>query len=76
MLRQILLGLTLVLAVSIISTAQPKDGNPSQSKTSKEKTARDLEAERLLKERRANAQSLLITLATDARNFTDQTAQA
>src|SRR5438270_3711188 len=76
MLRQILLGLTLVLAVSIISTAQPKDGNPSQSKTSKEKRARDLEAERPLKERRANAQSLLITLATDARNFTDQTAQA
>ena len=68
MLRQIFFGLTLVLAVSVISTAQPKPGNASQPQTSKEKAARDLEAERLLKERRANAQSLLINLAADARN--------
>src|SRR5712692_360071 len=40
------------------------------------KPAKDPEAERILKERRSNAQSLLINLAADARNFSDQTLRA
>ncbi len=41
-----------------------------------DKAARDAEAARVLKERRAQAQSLLISLAADARNFSDQTLRA
>ena len=36
----------------------------------------DGEAERLLRERRANAQSLLISLAADAATYTDQRLRA
>src|SRR5205807_4148360 len=45
-------------------------------KTAEDKAAKDLEAERILKERRANAQSLLISLAADAANFSDQKLRA
>jgi len=37
-----------------------RGGNPPQAKLSTDKAAREAEAERLLKERRANAQALLI----------------
>ncbi len=40
------------------------------------KTAKDLEAERLISERRAQAQSLLVQLATDAGTFNDQRLRA
>ncbi len=41
-----------------------------------DKAARDAEAARVLRERRANAQSLLISLAADAGKFNDQTLRA
>ncbi len=41
-----------------------------------DKAAKDAEAARVLRERRANAQSLLISLAADAGNFNDRTLRA
>lgn len=49
---------------------------PAKEIAGKRKTAADLEAERLLKERRAQAQSLLISLAADAGSYTDQKLRA
>jgi hypothetical protein len=69
-----------VLTISLTAVAQTKDVNASaprsattENRTEKTppKNARELEAERLLKEKRANAQSLLISLAADARSFND-----
>src|SRR4030095_5490970 len=71
--RYYLLTLALLLIVSINVTAQPKKANPP---TAKADAAKDLDAERLLKERRDNAQALLISLAVDARNFNDATLRA
>src|ERR1700694_1881047 len=58
--------------------AQTKDAPKTVVKTTDRnvKSNKDPEAEGSLKERRANAQSLLISLAADARNFTDQTLKA
>src|SRR6266851_313736 len=63
---------------SATNFAQPKDAPKAVVKTTdgNVKPAKDPEAERILKERRASAQSLLISLAADARNFTDQTLRA
>jgi len=74
--RQSFYALVLI-AVALGSTeAQTKSANSPQAKVPVEKTAAEMEAERVLKERRANAQSLLINLATDARNFTDAAVRA
>src|SRR5882757_931521 len=74
--RQSFYALVLI-AVALVSTeAQTKSANSPQAKVPVEKTAAEMEAERVLKERRANAQSLLISLATDARNFTDAAVRA
>jgi hypothetical protein len=67
-----LLAFALILLVCTAVFPQPKDTNKSAA-NAKARTAADLEAERLLKERRANAQSLLINLAVDARRFNDAT---
>lgn len=72
--RYLLLTLSLLLAVSINVTAQTKNAN--QTKANAADAAKDLEAERLLKERRDNAQALLISLAVDARNFKDASLRA
>ncbi len=72
--RYLFLTLALFLTVSINITAQPKSAN--QKKADAADAAKDLEAERLLKERRDNAQALLISLAVDARNFKDATLRA
>jgi len=71
----------LILACLLISSAsaiaQPNNAQAAaKTKVGSGKPARDPEAERILKERRANAQSLLINLAADARNFNDQTLRA
>jgi len=66
----LLLAATLLLAICVPAASQRKESNPNN------RTEKDLAAERLLRERRANAQSLLINLAADARNFTDQVARA
>lgn len=76
--RRCLLVPLLILLLSITTAAQSKDVNKlsARDEAAKEKAARDLEAERILMERRANAQSLLINLAADARNFSDQPLRA
>jgi len=67
-------GFILIVCLSV--AAQTKGTNASAVNNANDKTARDAEAERLLRERRANAQSLLISLAVDAAKFSDQTLRA
>jgi len=76
--RRSLLILSCLPIFSATTVAQPKDAPKAVVKTTdgNVKPAKDPEAERILKERRANAQSLLISLAADARNFSDQTLRA
>ena len=76
--RSSLLGLACLLVFAVSVAAQPNDANKPASKTliTNSKPAKDPEAERLLKERRDNAQSLLINLASDAGRFNDQTLRA
>src|SRR5215510_14755235 len=52
------------------------DANKTTANAAREKTAQELEAERLLKERRDHARSLLVSLAADARHFSDDTVRA
>src|ERR1043166_648545 len=73
--RYALPALSLVLLISLTAVAQPKDSNKTLA-TSNAKPTKDVEAERLLRERRANAQSLLLNLAADARNFNDAALRA
>jgi len=82
-LRPLLISV-IILTACLTATAQTKDANNSSGKPANAnspekaptKTARELEAERLLKERRANVQALLINLAADARNFNDAITRA
>ena len=76
-LRYLPLVLCLVSAGTV--AAQPNDAaKPAVTPvtTATNKSAKDPEAERLAKERRDNAQALLISLAADAGRFTDQTLRA
>lgn len=68
----------LVLTFWVASAAQSTEPNKPAAKTvaSNAKAAKDPEAERILKERRDNAQSLLLNLAADAGRFNDQTLRA
>jgi hypothetical protein len=68
----------ILLVILPTAAAQPRDAanNAAKTTTSNNKPAKDPEAERILRERRANAQSLLINLAVDARNFNDQALRA
>lgn len=71
--------LSLLLLVLIAATAAGQTSEPPKPASSEIATAKaknDAEAERLLRERRANAQSLLISLAGDAGNYTDQRLRA
>lgn len=72
--RQLFILLSLLLCISTIA-AQSIDF-PVKNSPAEEAAAKRLEAERLLAARRANAQSLLINLAVDARHFTDDTLRA
>src|SRR5260370_30070907 len=73
-----LLILACLLIFSALISAQQTEVNKVVVKNTaaNNKPAKDPEAERILKERRSNAQSLLINLAADARNFSDQTLRA
>jgi len=73
--RLFLILLLMVVACAALE-AQKKSATPEPAKSSVEKTAAELEAERVLRERRANAQSLLVNLAADARNFNDAMVRA
>lgn len=57
-------------------TDSVKRPDANQSAPGKTKSAKDLEAERVRNERRANAQSLLFALASDATRFNDSTLRA
>src|SRR5690349_22660780 len=67
-------GLT-VIFLSQSAFAQ-KTKAPPKNISSREKSAAKLEAERIRKEQQAQARSLLISLASDARSFRDQTLRA
>ena len=67
----IIVGFTLILSHSVFPQP-PSQKAKAPVKTSKEKS----EAERIHKERQAQARSLLISLASDARSFRDQTLRA
>ena len=73
--RYPLLALGFSFLVGVTALAQPKDSNKTL-KQSNIKSTKDVEAELLLRERRANAQSLLLNLAADARNFNDAALRA
>lgn len=75
----ILLCLLFMYATASAQPAsQPNEAKPTPAKNgaNKGKTAADLEAERIVKERRAQAQSLLISLAADAGSYNDQKLRA
>jgi hypothetical protein len=75
--RLCLLSLLLFLTITPAAAGQPNEPRKSTSpEIAKAKTEDDAEAERLLREKRANAQSLLISLAADAGNYTDQRLRA
>lgn len=70
--------LFLLLSISwVVAAGQPSDTKkPANVDTAKAKTEKDPEAERILRERRANAQSLLISLAADADRYSDAKLRA
>jgi hypothetical protein len=81
MIQRFLLALSLLIVICGAAIAQPSDANKNSAKTAANnskpgKDARDPEAERILKERRDNAQSLLLNLAADAGRFNDQALRA
>src|SRR2546423_1340909 len=55
---------------------EPKNVVPVKSTTTKGEPKEDVEAARIIRERRANAQSLLMSLASDAGSFRDQRLRA
>ena len=80
---QLACGLLCFLAPSCLIPAQSnvqgemsKRPGTDQADSSKTSPAKDPKAERLRLERRANAQSLLVTLAADAGKFNDSTVRA
>src|SRR5438105_2719809 len=75
----VLLCLLFLCATAATSVAQPNEANkpaPAKELAGKGKAAVDPEAERILRERRAQAQSLLISLAADAGSYNDQKLRA
>jgi hypothetical protein len=76
MIRRSLLILILLLTIFAGVAAQTPTNTAAKNISGDNKAARELEAERILKERRTNAQSLLINLAADSRNFSDQALRA
>jgi len=70
------LAVVLCLFLATVAAAQPNDVTKPATKPAVDKTAKDPEAERLAKQRRDNAQALLISLAADAGRFGDQTLRA
>ena len=68
-----------LLGFSPFLTAQTNETsktNPAKNVAVNNKAEKDPEAERILRERRANAQSMLLSLAADAGRYTDQTLRA
>src|SRR5260221_7008672 len=77
--RRTLPILLCLLFLCATAAAQPKEGKqilPPKEIAGKGKAATDPETERILRERRAQAQSLLISLAADAGSYSDQKLRA
>ncbi|MDX6528117.1 MAG: hypothetical protein QOH41_407 [Blastocatellia bacterium] len=77
--RRTLPFLLCLLFVCATAVAQPNEANkpaPAKEVAGKGKAAADPEAERILRERRSQAQSLLISLAADAGSYNDQRLRA
>src|SRR6185503_14752093 len=75
--RRLSLLFLLGLLLSTTALAQSNDAKKTAAVVdSKEKTEKDPEAERIIRERKDNARSLLISLASDAGNFNDQRLRA
>src|SRR5438094_2239608 len=72
MMRQALLIFCLLLLVTV-AAAQPNEAKKTtaSAEVPKARPEKDPEAERIIRERRANAQSLLISLASDAASYND-----
>jgi hypothetical protein len=74
-----LLVIVCLLCFSSFLAAQPAESTktaPAKNVAANNKAEKDPEAARILRERRANAQSMLMTLASDAGRFNDQTLRA
>ena len=69
---------TLIVLVSLINLVEtaPAQITPQRQSVPASDAARKAEADRLAKQRRAQARSLLLSLASDARSFRDQTVRA
>jgi hypothetical protein len=81
MIQRYLCALSLLITLSGAAVAQTSDASktgakPAANNAKPARDAKDPEAERLMKERRDNAQSLLINLAAEAGRFNDQTLRA
>jgi hypothetical protein len=62
----------LLLALSSAANAQSNQTKPvAPGKDRSSKSAKNADADRVIRERRAQARSLLVSLASDARNFSD-----
>src|ERR1051326_1407382 len=69
-------GLTQAQSGPAVKATEPKNIVPAKSAAAKTAAKEDAEAARMVRERRANAQSLLISLASDAVSFKDQKLRA
>ena len=75
----ILPAFLLVISAAALAQTGPSARPTEAKKTSSDKeakAAKDANAERIMKERRAQAQTLLISLAADAGNYSDSTLRA
>ena len=69
-------GLILLAGPASSQSPTTKSALPPDNDTSRSKSDAKVEADRIAKERRAHARSLLISLASDALSFHDQTLRA
>src|SRR5882672_3769949 len=72
----ILICLFTLTSTAVAQPSQIKKPEPAKPTTANATPAKDPEAERLRLERRAQAQSLLISLAADAGSYNDQKLRA
>ena len=63
-------------SVTVRQTVDSKQSETTKPSSTATKTAKNLDAERLARQRRSQARSLLISLAVDARTFRDQSLRA
>ncbi len=69
-------ALIFLLSLIVFAGSAPAQIAPQRQQVSASDAARKAEADRVAKQRRAQARSLLLSLASDARSFHDQTVRA